>query len=135
MRHSKAVIKYVHAISPCDRDVSAADYEITSDDLATAKDAKAWVKRVSNQSLPLKPAPRRTEDGGWVFFPMRKRGSVWWSVSVRLDVEQVRRAALECTCRNHPAPEVQPEPEEPETCMDCGAEILGYHACQGRPNG
>jgi hypothetical protein len=105
----KAVIKYVHAISPCDRDVSDEAYPITLADLATAEDAKAWVKRVSNQSLPLKPPPQRTEDGGWVFFPMRKRGSVWWSVSVRLDIEQVRRAALECTCRNHPHPgEVQP---------------------------
>ncbi len=97
----KAVVKYTHAISPCARDLSADNHEITPADLKSAESAKRWLKRMVSCSVPLEGA-RHTDCGGWVFFPMRKHGSVWWSVSVRLDVEEVRKESALCECRNHP---------------------------------
>ena len=95
----KAIIKYVHGINTCARDTSGP-HPITTADVASAEAARSWIKRHTGGSVPLKEA-RQTDCGGWVFFPLRKRGSIWWSVSVRLDVDQVQAEAEACTCRHH----------------------------------
>lgn len=101
----QAIVKYVHAISPCTRDIEGP-FKINADDLSTVKKARAWLRNQGVSSLGLSKEARRLgpdEPGdGWVFFPMRKRGSVHWSVSIRLDVEEVQKQAEQCKCRNHP---------------------------------
>lgn len=94
----KAVVKFIHAISSCHRDLDGP-YPIQETDLLTAEKARAWVKKHTGILPPLRDA-RRQACGGWVFFPMR-RGSIWWSISIRLDLETVQAEAAACTCRNH----------------------------------
>jgi hypothetical protein len=101
----EAIVKYVHAISPCARDISGP-FPIRKSDLESAKAAQAWLKAKTGTSVPLRRA-RPTLSGpemqnGWVFFPMHQRGSVWWSVAIRLDVARVQEQAKDCRCRNHP---------------------------------
>lgn len=95
----QAIVKYIHAISSCAKDVSEETHEINTSDLESAEAARDWLKKICNGVGLLKDA-RHTDCGGWVFFPMRRRGSVWWSVSIRLDVAEVRKQAEQCKCRN-----------------------------------
>lgn len=91
----QAIVKYIHGVSTCHRDL-AGPFDITAADLVSAEAARAWLKRNTKTSVPLRDA--RHEDGGWVFFPLRKRGSIWWSVSVRLDIASVKVQAATCRC-------------------------------------
>ena len=103
----EAIVKRVHAISKCDRDITGP-FEIDTADLATVRKARAWLKKHRVTELGPDRRARRLECGGWVFFPtqttLRRTGSVWWSVSIRLDVQRVQELAEQCTCRNHPPP-------------------------------
>lgn len=92
----KAIVKYVHGINTCAKDVDGP-HDVMTGDVASAEAARAWIKKCTGTSVPLKEA-RRTEDGGWVFFPLRKRCSIWWSVSLRLDVAAVQAEAEACDC-------------------------------------
>lgn len=91
-----AIVKFVHGISTCAKDIEGP-FPVTCD-LGSAEAVRSWIKKHTGESVPLKEA-RRIECGGWVFFPLRKRGSMWWSVLVRLDVEQVKTEAEACNCR------------------------------------
>lgn len=94
----KAIVKYVHGINTCAKDVDGP-HEVEPEDFVSAEAARRCIKRLAGHSVPLKEA-RRTEDGGWVFFPLRKRGSIWWSVALRLDVDVVQAEAAACQCRS-----------------------------------
>ena len=98
-----AIIKRVHAISPCARDISEP-FEISMSDLATVGAARAWLKRHGVTGLGDDKRARRLECGGWVFFPpqttLTTDGSVWWSIQIRLDAAAVTAEAVACTCRN-----------------------------------
>ena len=99
-----AMIKYVHAISACARDLEGS-FPIYGYDLSTLEAAQRWLKTHGVSELGSKHRAYRTEDGGWVFFPrqttLNSTGSRWWSISIRLDVEAVQKTAGECQCLNH----------------------------------
>jgi hypothetical protein len=103
-----AIVQYVHAISPCKRDTSGP-YEVEPSNLTSAEAARRWLKKHTRTSVPLKEA-RHTDCGGWVFFPMRRKGSIWWSVSIRLDVAEVHLQASLCDCRNCRKSYTPPDP-------------------------
>jgi len=89
----------VHGISTSDKDISGP-FEITGSDLRTAEKARAWLKKHNVAGLGLTRLARHTDCGGWVFFPMRRKNSSWWSISIRLDVAQVLEQAKQCKGRH-----------------------------------
>lgn len=78
---NKTLVRYIHRISPRDYD-RAGPFEITAADLATVDSARAWLKNTTGD-YPRKQRARRTESGGWVFFPPDRCGN-WHSISIVL---------------------------------------------------
>jgi hypothetical protein len=74
----KAIVKYVHRISPRDTD-REGPFPITESDLTDAESARKWLKRNTGDWPRLKHA--RCEEGRWIFFPPDKCGN-WWSISI-----------------------------------------------------
>jgi len=77
----QATVRYIHRISPRPTDYDGP-HHISSEDLSSLDKARAWVKRATGSKPPAKNA-RKTEDGGWVFFPADKPGN-WHSISIVL---------------------------------------------------
>ena len=74
----QATVKYIHKISPRATDVEGP-FPINTGNLATLEDAQKWLRK-HGVSGARKRHARRTDEGGWVFFPPPR--SIWHSISI-----------------------------------------------------
>jgi len=74
----KAIVRYIHRISPKDTD-REGPFPINEIDLLSVENALAWLKKATGDT-PRKKLARRT-DTGWVFFPPDRCGN-WHSISI-----------------------------------------------------
>jgi len=76
----QAIVKYTHKISPKATDIEGP-FRISSSNLSRLEDAQKWLRK-NGVSGARKRHARRTDEGGWIFFP--SSSSVWHAISIVL---------------------------------------------------
>ena len=78
---SEVMVKFVHGVSPSDKDV-AGPYPASESDFRDLPSARKWFKKHLRSASLGRGSSFRREGERFIFFPRPMFGGVWWSISI-----------------------------------------------------